>query len=64
VGDQDHIDIMPSALPWPAMRLRALDRASGGAVPLEDRGAGTFRLPAAAGRFVLLRGDFSGFSAL
>jgi len=62
VGDQDHVDLVAASLPWPATRLRAQDRNTGAAVALEDRGAGTLRLTAAAGRFVLLRGDFGAFA--
>lgn len=63
VGDQDHVDLVPASLPWPATRLRAVDRSTGSAVALEDRGAGTLRLEASNGRFVRLHGDFSAFAA-
>ncbi|MEN9354188.1 MAG: hypothetical protein RL318_1513 [Fibrobacterota bacterium] len=63
IGDQSLVDLVPAALPWPATRLRAQDRTSGAAVALEDRGAGTLRLAATAGRFVLLRGDFGTFTS-
>jgi hypothetical protein len=62
-GTQDHVDLVPASLPWPATKVHAVDRNSGVVVALEDRGAGTFRLAASSGRFVLLRGDFSAFTA-
>jgi hypothetical protein len=61
VGDQEHVDIAPASLPWPAKSVRAVRRSGGQATDLVDAGSGWSRLRTSVDRFYLIHGDFGAF---
>ncbi len=65
VGDQDHIDLNPTALPWPASSLRATLRfGTPAAINLTPLDSLWVRLSASTTKFFLLHGDFGHYSDL
>ncbi len=65
VGDQDHVDILSSSLPWPTASLRASLWQTTTSVSLADAGSGWLRLSkVGTGRFYKLSGSFAGFTGL
>ena len=65
VGDQDHVDILASGLPWPATGLSAQILGTSTSVPLADVGSSWVRLAkVGSDRFYLLKGSFGPITAL
>jgi hypothetical protein len=65
VGDQDHVDILASGLPWPATGLSAQILGTTTSVPLADVGSSWVRLAkVGSDRFYLLKGSFGPISSV